>query len=357
MKKSLSLLLALIMAMGLFAACGSGNGGEVPPENSGDSSVVDPPVAELNINLLTGEEAAPGYDSSLRPTAIMINNIFPSRPQSGIGDAQVMYEMVTEGGITRIMCVFDNYENIPTVGPIRSARDQMVQLMMPMGMMYLHIGESIYARQMLDNYGWKIHEIDFKHHSSYLWFDSARHNSGVNTEHCWYLTGEAISNAIAATGVITEQDYEMPLFNFVPYNEPARELQDGESTEIFIRFSQGYHSTLTYENGRYYKSQSKTGAQIDANTGEQVSFDNVFVLFTTIEQYPNTPLSQVHFEFGGVGYYFHGGRYERVRWIKGTATDPLRIVDIGGNEIDVLVNTGTSYVAVVSLDEAEAFTY
>lgn len=353
MKKHISLFLALVIAMGTFAACG-GDGGEVPLDDSSDVS--EPQVQELKINLLTGEEAAPGYDPMLRPTAIMVNNYAKALPQRGIGDAEIMYEMVTEAGITRLMCVYSDYEEMPYVGPIRSARDQMVQLVIPMGMIYLHVGESIYARQMLDYYGWGVHEIDFKYYSNYLWFDADRHNSGISTEHCWFVNGEAIANAAEKAGIITEAERKIPLFNFVPYDEEQRVLTDGDSTSISVRFASGYVSGFDYRDGRYYKTYNGA-AHIDANDGTQVSFDNVFVLFTTIENYPGTMLANISYSFGGAGYYFNGGRYEKIRWLKGVATESLRIVDMGGNEIDVEINPGNSYIAVVSLDEAEAFTY
>ncbi len=358
MKKTISMLLAMALAFAVFAACG-GNGGEAPPDssdNSGDSSASEPPVQELNINLLTGEEAAEGYNPNLRPVAVMVNNIKQSWPQSGITSADVVYEIVTEGGITRLMCVFSDYTQMPKVGPVRSARDQMVQLMMPMGYMYFHIGGSTFAQDMLDYYGYYVHEIDFKENSSYLWFDQARRNSGMATEHCWYITGEAATSAVAKLGTITVAERQIPLFHFVPFDEEPRVLTDGESSTINIRFSSGYASTFSFENGRYYKSQNGQ-PQIDTNNGEQLAFDNLLILFTTIEQYPGTPLAKVDFSFGGVGYYFNNGRYEKVRWLKGTPTEPLRIVDAGGNEIDVLINPGQCYIAFVSLEEAGAFTY
>ncbi|EJW98482.1 hypothetical protein EVA_13411, partial [gut metagenome] len=53
----------------------------------------------------------------------------------------------------------------------------------------------------------------------------------------------------------------------------------------------------------------------------------------------------------GAGLYLNGGRYERVRWIKENPASPLRIVDNGGKEMDIKVNPGTSYFAVVAEEQ------
>ena len=60
--------------------------------------------------------------SNQRPLCIMINNIVDAMPQSGISQADITYEMLVEGGITRYMCVFKDYSNLEKLGPVRSAR-------------------------------------------------------------------------------------------------------------------------------------------------------------------------------------------------------------------------------------------
>ena len=55
-------------------------------------------------------------------------------------------------------------------------------------------------------------------------------------------------------------------------------------------------------------------------------------------------LTHVEYSWGGVGYYFCGGKMEPIRWLKGLPTDPLRIVDNQGNEIDVEINCGKTYI-------------
>ena len=74
------------------------------------------------------------------------------------------------------------------------------------------------------------------------------------------------------------------------------------------------------------------------------------MLWTQIERYPDGVLSKVDLAWGGVGYYFNGGKVEKVRWMKGDPNEPLRIVTLDGTETNVEINVGTSYVAMVDLD-------
>ena len=61
-------------------------------------------------------------------------------PQSGISQADIIYEAVTEGGVTRLMALYSNLSKVPYVGPVRSARTQFVEMMLPLNAVYVHIG-------------------------------------------------------------------------------------------------------------------------------------------------------------------------------------------------------------------------
>ena len=93
-------------------AASSGEGGEEEPEF---------------VNPLTGLAAEKDL-SATRPAAIMINNIKVSCPQIGVSQADVMYECLVEGGYTRLMMLAADYESLPEVGSVRSARDYYLDL-------------------------------------------------------------------------------------------------------------------------------------------------------------------------------------------------------------------------------------
>lgn len=358
MKKILSALLRALLVCGIATGCvkGSENG-----DGNGGFSII--PKKAYHQNPLTGFEQGSDYKSGQRPVAIMVNNIMSGDsaqsawPQKGLSDADMVYEMETEGGITRYMAVYRDWEKIPVVGPIRSARDQFVQLMIPMNCLYVHDGASIYAKKMLERYNYSdkdlIPALGISFRDSSLLATKAR-------EHTEFTSGELITRAVEdeSNGISTNYTEPANVFDWVPYDEPARTLSGIDVNEVYWNFSKSYAAKLTYnrENNTYTKEHINlmsnfSHPMVDGNNDNRpVEFDNAFVLWTTIERYPDGILSNVNLSWGGIGYYFNGGKVEKVRWLKGEPNEPLRIVSLDGTETDIKINPGKSYVAIVSLD-------
>ncbi len=302
---------------------------------------------------LTGLQKAEDYPEGQRPAAVMISNIKAALPQKGLNDADLLYEVVTEGGITRIMAVYRDYKKMPAVGPVRSARDQHVQLMFPMGALYAHIGASTYAEQMLDTYKWtNIKEIDGKYRNFY-WIDAERRQT-TGQEHCVFTDGENFARAIKEFNMDSSGYEPKPVFDFVPYDQPKRQLLGGDAQKVYVRFSGYSTSSFEYRDGQYYKYQFEE-PQMDAGTNSQLAVDNVLVLFGEINKYPDGILAHVQYDWGGTGYYFCNGQYEKIRWKKGKPEQPLQILDAEGNETNVKINPGSTYVAIVGNDQIENF--
>lgn len=355
MKKVLAMLLALMIAGALFTACGGDNPASDPgvslsqPESQPQVDSQDEPTYKTveNINPFTGYEKAADYPNGKRAVAVMINNRKPALPHKGTSQADVLYEMVTEGGITRLMAVFSDYSKMPDVGMIRSARDQFVQLMFPYQAMYIHIGESPLAQDMLDRYSYAPQNLDGKVYSSLWWMGEQRDP----TCYTCFTNGELVKKTIEQNEKFDDNFEASPIFNFVPYNEEPRVPGDGTANQVHVQFSSEYFADFTYDaaSRKYLKYDSRGEAQIDEDNGQQLAMDNVLVLFTDIHQRENSPLAYVDFATGGYGYYMSQGHYEMVRWIKGEPNQPLRIVDMGGYEIDVQINCGKTYIAFTDI--------
>ena len=352
----IAVLCALLAAL---SACASpaASVSVLPPQSSTSASQsTQPPSVTLyeGANPLTGQ-AEEHKPASPRPLAVMIDNVKAALPQRGLAEADIVYEMVTESGITRLMAVYSDYTQMPDVGPVRSARDQHVQLMLPLGAMYLHVGGSTYADAMLATYQYEDKSVNGSYESGALQLDNDR-STVTSIEHCWFTNSALFSAAAKEYHIDTQQKETLPAFQFMPYDAPPRVLTDGDAVDVYLRFSSYANTALHYDaaTNRYLKSQFDM-PQIDENTDAQISFDNVLVLFTDITKYPDGILANVDFAFGGVGFYINGGRYEKVRWLKGSPEAPLRIVSLDGTETPVALNPGTSYVAMVDLEKYPYF--
>jgi len=329
-----------------LTACGGDN---PATENNSEPPAI---IEEREYNYITGE-ALNGNDNTQRPVAVMVDNSKYAQPQYGIADADIIYEMVTEGGITRLMAVYDKLDDIQRVGPVRSARDQFVQFMLPLNAIYVHIGTSIYANDMLNFYHYQNIDGLYLGVSSFD-YDEERARTYAH-EHCWFTAPELIRNGIEATGINTSGNL-YPALNFADYRNEAVTLDNGyDATEISFRFSDYADTTMHYDvtTNRYYKSQFGV-PHMDALTDTQLSFDNFLLLNTAVVLYPDGLCTAFDFTQGGEGYYFYGGKYIPVLWQKGEPENPLIITDLEGTPIEI--NTGKSYIAVIDDAMVETIT-
>lgn len=328
-----------------------------PPDSSTPPLRIEETPA---VEPLTGLPLREGFSAARRPVAVMIDASRVNLPQRGISEADLTYEMITEGGITRLMCVFSDYTTMPQVGPLRSARDQHVQMMIPLAALYAHIGGSTYATSMLQNFGWENKDVDGRFYGAQsLMFDESLQKKGVLAESSWFTSGElmqaTLENSMLAS-TMPEYARRGPVFRFVPVQDAPRVLPGGDAPEVYVRFSGYANSRFVFDaaTGRYNKFAFGQ-PQLDDNNGTQAAYENVFILFTDIKRYPDGVLAKVDFSQNGVGYYFNGGRFERVRWMKGTPEQPLRILRGDGSEQDVQVNPGKSYIAFVNIEDFPYF--
>ena len=97
-------------------------------------SPTPPTVSKLNGSVVAQDAAY------LTPLAVMIENHQEARPQSGLSDADLVYEAIAEGGITRFMAVFADPRKAVRVGPVRSARTYFVDFATELGAFYAHVG-------------------------------------------------------------------------------------------------------------------------------------------------------------------------------------------------------------------------
>ncbi len=378
MKKTLSVLLALALLALCCTACGQMPASQPvdtsePPAPASSTEPIPEPEPEpepYEPEALTGLKKGEDYPEGQRITAVMVNNMGNTsyqnaRPQDGLSKADVLIEIKVEGGITRFCALFKDYHTLPQVCPVRSARDQFFQLILPWQPIYVHIGESVVQTQYKKDYSYEALDVDLDK----VGFKQDKSRTGVATEHTAYINAEELEKAIEKLGTDTQRTYTSPILNFVHYDEPARVLSGDDALGIAIRHSMSYRTYFDWDAAQnqymmwqYALKDRAITPTVDKTTGEQLAFDNVIVLFTDFSVYPDPggsgyDLQKVDYAAGSIGYYFSGGKAEYIRWKKGSPLEALYLYDGEGNETPITVNTGKTYIAVVDLDEAENFVY
>ena len=357
MKQLFQRLLALTLCLALSAGCVLGLGGctsrgtsdGMPPadavtqdKNEEQAQTPSEEILPLDCDPLTGAKLAENAVQGTRPVAVMLDNSSAALPHSGIAAASVVYEMVTEGGIPRMMAVFPDAQAIPgKLGPVRSTRDQFLQLLIPENMILLHIGSSVYAADLLNTMQYPT--VDGIYLGTMVFgFDDVRAAVRDNS-HCFYTNNELAAAGIAYKEISPTGTVDT-LFKFVSYDkEPVTPAVP--ATNAVFSFSPVAEVSFAYnaETARYYKTEYGN-PQMDEATGEQVSYTNVLLLSCPVTLKQDGLVS--HFDFtAGEGFYLTRGGLQKVTWKKGVVETPLTVYAEDGSEL--AVNVGTSYVAFV----------
>ena len=348
MKRIIACILSVLMLCLCLTACG-GNGEDVTTTEEAEITTAEPTTEApppANINLLTGVADLSEGAYGKRPVAVMINNIKAALPQYGIACADIMFEVVVEGGITRMMAIYGDYTQIPNVCSVRSCRYYFPIFAHGFDAVYCCYGSNpTLGTPTLQRIG--IDYFDGQFYSALYARDSKRASAGYSSEHTAYLKGADIPSILAKESVRSDiaQDKSEPIFNFNPEGAPAA-VSSTSCTEAVLKFSNSYYSTFTYDEatGKYLKQHSGK-AHKDSSTGEQLAYTNVFVLETSVGSYQGMKIMEVDWK-GGTGYYISNGTVAQIKWSKPTESAPITVTDLNGVEINV--NAGNSYFGVIS---------
>lgn len=243
-----------------------------------------------------------------KPVAIMINNIGEAMPQSGIGQADIIYEMIVEGGITRLEAVFSDYSGLTKIGPVRSARQYYVRNAEQLDAIFCHIGTSTLADTEIASSS----VIDMDGMSGVGNYMIYRDNSRV-APHNAYTSEDALNAAIEYAGV--DMSHSSNYTKMFYFKSAVEDLEGGSTADkITTAYNASRIPWFEYheDDQKYYRFQYGE-AQIDDQTGEQLSFQNVLILFATTYSVDGY-LMEVQNEGSGDGYYASNGQYIPIQW-------------------------------------------
>ncbi len=299
-------------------------------------------VIKENYNHLTGLYDVSDDGKGKRPCAVMVNNIEAALPQYGIYDADILFEIVAEGGITRLMAVYGDESDIPNVCSVRSARYYYMLFAQSFDAVYLHWGsDPIICRPMFDELS--IDHIDGMYNTDIYDRDYDRMNY-MDMEHTGYLNGSAVMDEISALGMRQDiKDGYEDIFSF--YDEFTRPAGD-DCDKATVNFSQWYFSDFTYsDKTKTYKKLHNGNKHMDQVKNKQLEFTNLLILEVPDIKVANEDSKIVKFDMdGGSGYLLTGGKIKRINWSKDGDFGKLTLTDESGN--DLMLNVGKTYIGV-----------
>lgn len=275
-----------------------------------------------------------------RPVAFMINNSAKARPQWGLCTPDIVFEGITEGGITRMLWLYADINDVPDkIGSMRSARHDFVELAEGMDALFVHWGGSKYAYNAIEDR--RIDHLDGMVYAGKLFFRDSNRN--VAAEHRGYTTKKNVIKGFDQRNARLDikDGYEKP-FKFSLPNEKITP-DSGTCSKVYFEFSNYCNHTFTYdaESSLYYNRIN--GEPMKDADGKQMAVTNVIILYCPVSQMGDSA-GCIDMDLSrGKGAFISNGGYENISWEKGNHNSKLKLFNSNGDELTL--NAGKSYIA------------
>ena len=311
-------------------------------QQTSESAAAD--IITDNINMFSGLELSDKILNS-RPLAIMVQNNPKARPHSGLIYADIVFEMVAEGGVTRFVTVFSSHE-ADIIGPVRSGRIYFAEVARSLDPIYTFWGtypQAYEAIKKMDMDVLDANSTNYVNYTSAGWRDPSRNEA---LEHTAFIDTYGIKKDAEKFGYSLEGGQSPMAFKI-----DAPEAERGTIADIEVNFSsESYLAGFTFDKktNKYFKTVAGE-PHSDFETGEQISLNNVIVLITDIggpiDSAGHMTLRTTGTHGNSEAYYFMDGNVIEGTWARDSISDPFEFKDVGGNKI--LFNRGSTWVCII----------
>lgn len=275
-------------------------------------------------------------NSKTRNRAVMINNIKTVWGyQSGIQDAYIVYEIITEGGITRLMGLFKDV-NPERIGTIRSARSYFIDYALENDAIYLHIGGSPEALSDIRTLGVNDLGGDATFRDKSL---------GLAIEHTAFASMSKINERISSRGIRDTANKDLLLNYSVDEIDLSTKEGAVPANNVYISFSNSKNTSFTYdETTKTYKRFQNEKAHTDYVTKNQYTVKNIITYQVSNSTYDYKGRQTLNNIGNGTGYYISDGYAVPITWEKKSRSEQTVYKYLNGEEITV--NDGNTHIEI-----------
>ena len=296
--------------------------------NIGNVYVVKPKVKIIDEN------------SKTRPIAVSINNNHDAYPHAGLQDAYLAYELIAEGGITRIIALFKD-QTTEKIGSVRSARHYFLDYALENDAIYVHHGQSPQAQSDFSKLGIERVVVD---NSKTGWRDTSLN---VSSEHTLFTSIEKLNKG---TNKFRKERNKNYLLNYSADEIDMSSLEKSSSAnKISLVYSSGTKVYYEYdESNKYYLRSTEIGPHTDYVTKQQYHFKNIIAYQVdnyTINDGENKGRQDIKNIGSGSGYYFSDGYMIPIKWKKDSRNSQTKYTYEDGTELKV--NDGNTFIQIV----------
>jgi len=294
--------------------------------------------------LVVQEKGIDVFSGTDRPIAVMIDNHSDAWPQANLNKAYLVYEIVVEGGETRLMALFKG-QDLEKIGPVRSSRHYFLDYVLENDAIYVHHGWSPQAESDISKL--KVNNINgITESAKDFWRvkdKSSPHNMFTSTENIL---------KIAERNEYKTTSSKESILNYVVNEFDLDDTIAISATNVTIPHSNLQTVKYEYdEQTKTYKRYARKKLQTDYITGEPVTTKNIII--TMCDNYTLTDSEnkgrQGLKNIGTFdGYYITNGQAIKIKCTKATRDEQTVYKDLEGKEIDV--NDGNTFINICPTD-------
>ncbi len=286
--------------------------------------------------------------SNQRPIAIMIDNNIGDAYHAGLQDSFINYEIIVEGGLTRIMALYKD-KDVNLIGPVRSSRHYFLDYALEYDAVYAHFGWSPYAERDIPALG--INNINGMTDPTAYERDpeiAAPHNVFTSTAKLRSYLESKQYNPTSNNWKNIEYSVEKIELNKTTDDTTTENPNLLTASRISIEYSNSENRTYAYDELNEYYLRSQNGnAHIDRETDEQLHYKNIIIQKAENKNIDNEGRQDVQTTGTGDGFYITNGYALPIKWSKSTRNSKTSYTFLDGNPIKL--NDGNTFIQIVPL--------
>lgn len=329
--------LCKVAAAGMFTltvACNDDEQHDDPPLPQEDGEAEETGVEPDRSYPLTGENIEEKGQTPYRPLAVVISNARDARPLSGLGEADIVYEVLTEGAVTRFVALYHS-EQPERIGPVRSAREYFIDIAQGYDAMFIAHGWSPGSERRLQ--AGEIDHLNGMEEDEPIFIRDAERSAPHNS----YISFTDVIEGLKSMGFPIEREIDPLFIEETP-------LEGEMAADVTITYRDVSTAGYNYDevDGHYLRTSDGTPMH-DAETGEALTADNVLIAEAAHEVVDDEGRRSIELDAGGRALLLQDGEMRELQW----ENDGGRILPTDGEEIAPLKEGATWINIVPSLDQ------
>lgn len=278
-------------------------------------------------------------ESNSRLVAVSINNNHAAWPHAGLQDAHIVYELIAEGGITRLLAFYKD-TSTAKIGSVRSARHYFLDYVLENDAIFVHYGYSPQAQEDIKTL--KINNLNGLYDNSVFYRDQTLNRA---FEHTAFTTMERIQKGIKSKGYRNTSDNQLLKYSPIKVDYSKDETLQKANT-VTIKYSSYQTTSYEYDSeNMVYKMYMSGKEHSDLDTKKQYTVKNIITYqVKNIDLNDDKGRQDLKNIGSGEGYYISNGEAIKIKWSKKSRSEQTKYMLMNGEEL--VVNDGNTWIHI-----------